>query len=476
MVAHERPSQGDSALTRTFGLADLIESESFKEVMGAFSDLYRIGVKVFDVSGKKLVDIRVGNSGFCGYLWEHGNSRMACTRLVMGLKNDPFEIVDGREKARVVDCFSGLRYVVVPLVHEGDLLGRLIFGPYMPQNLPEPSTHLYAIEPKLDRAKANQLVQQVRRAPDDLVSKLLVQLQRIIDVLVFTSHRQLLTSQMHIESVQASFGELEEKNRTLKEQNERLQELDKLKSNFLATVSHELRTPLTSVIGYSEMLLEGMAGGLNDEQRDYVKTIMEKGESLLHMISQILDLSKIESGNMRFEKTDFSPKEVIKNATTSVFPQCQKKGITLEVVVADDLPFLKGDRDKIGQVVVNLLGNAVKFTPNNGKIVLRGSLWTGPRADKVGGTDDGAGALFDLVEETFVRIDVEDSGVGIPPDKVGKVFERFYQVDNTSTREFGGTGLGLSIVKSFVDAHNGEIRVTSTVGKGSTFSVLLPVT
>ena len=100
----------------------------------------------------------------------------------------------------------------------------------------------------------------------------------------------------------------------------------------------------------------------------------------------------------------------------------------------------------------------------------------GPRKERRGAADDGAGALFDLAEETFVRIDVEDSGVGIPPDKLDKVFERFYQVDNTSTREYGGTGLGLSIVKSFVEAHNGEIRATSTVGKGSTFTVLLPVT
>ncbi len=468
-------SQGTSVLARRVTLADLLEGDSFKEVMTAFADLYRVGVKVFDNAGHKLVDIRVGNSQFCGYLWEFGATRQACTRLVTGLKNDPFPTRDNVEVARTVDCFSGLRYVVLPLLYEGDLIGRLIFGPYMPQATPGLTDQLYQIEPKLDRRRAETLIEQVRRAPDDLVAKLLTNVQKIVDVLVFTSYRSMLTSQMHIEAVTASYHELEEKNRTLKENNERLQELDKLKSNFLATVSHELRTPLTSVIGYSEMLIEGMAGTLNDEQRDYVKTIMDKGETLLSMISQILDLSRIESGNLRMDVSDFNVKDVLKHATTSVIPQCQKKSITLDIDIDGALPFYRGDKDKIGQIVVNLLGNSVKFTPQGGRITLRGKLWTGPRRFKKRVVDDGAAMLFDLADETFVRIDVQDSGVGIPPEKIDRVFERFYQVDNTSTREFGGTGLGLSIVKSFVEAHKGEIFAESEVGKGSTFTVLLPV-
>ncbi len=464
-----------SVLQKRIALVDLIDAESFKDVMSAFAELYRVGVKVFDTEGNKIVDIRVGNSGFCGYLWEFGSTRQACTRLVTGLKNDPFVVENGVEQPRLVDCFSGLRYVVVPLHYEGDLMGRLIFGPYMPQALAQPSEGLYRIESRIDRRRANQLVEPVRKAPDDLVAKLLSQVQRIVEVLVFTSYRALLTSQMHIESVTSSYHELEDKNAKLKEQNERLQELDKLKSNFLATVSHELRTPLTSVIGYSEMLLEGMAGVLNDEQREYVKTIMDKGESLLSLISQILDLSRIESGNLRLSPTDVNLKEILKAATTSVIPQCQKKQITLDVDIAQDLPYVKADRDKVGQVIVNLLGNSVKFTPIGGKITLRGQMWTGPRRHKKKSDDDGAADLFDLKDETFVRIDVVDSGVGIPKDKLDKVFERFFQVDNSSTREYGGTGLGLSIVKSFVEAHRGEIFVESDVGQGSTFTVLLPV-
>lgn len=465
----------DSILEKRITLAELVEVESFREVMKSFAELYRVGLKVFDADGTKLVDIRVGNGPFCGYLFEYGDSRQACTALVTGLKNDAFEEAGGTELPRVVPCFSGLRYVVLPIRYEGDLMGRLIFGPYAPQSVAKPSEELYRIEPRLDRDKAEGLMLQVRQAPDNVVAKVLEQLQRVVEVILFNSYRALLTSQMHIESVTSSYHELQEKNRTLREANERLQELDKLKSSFLATVSHELRTPLTSVIGYSEMLLEGMAGEMNDEQRDYVRTIMDKGESLLSLISQILDLSRIESGNLRLSFGDFDVRDVLKNATTSVFPQAKKKQISLEVRIADDLPRYRGDKDKIGQVAVNLLGNAVKFTPEGGRVTLAADRYTGPRRSKKEEADHGAGALFDLDEETFLRFYVEDSGIGIPKEKLGAVFERFFQVDNSSTREYGGTGLGLSIVKSFVAGHGGEIFVESDVGQGSRFTVLLPL-
>jgi len=285
------------------------------------------------------------------------------------------------------------------------------------------------------------------------------------------SMRQLLTSQLHIMSVTTSYHELEERARQLREQNEKLQELDKMKSNFLATVSHELRTPLTSVIGYSEMLLEGIAGNLVGEQRDFVQTIKEKGASLLALITQLLDASRAESGNLSLQIVEFDPTPVLAGATTSIVPQCAKKKIELTVDLAPGLPVLKGDRDKVGNIVVNLLGNAMKFTPQGGRITLSAQRWSGPRPPR--GND--CQALFGVPAEDFVRIVVQDTGIGIPADKVGRVFERFYQVDDSSTREFGGTGLGLAIVKSFVDAHRGEVFVESVVGEGSRFTVLLPV-
>jgi signal transduction histidine kinase len=470
-LARPRAVDG-SILDKRVAMIDLIDADSFRDVLSSFSDLHRIGLKVFDTAGNRIVDVRVGNSGFCGYLWEIGGTRQACTKLVTGLKSDPFPERDGQASAHVVECFTGLRYVVVPVVYEGDVMGRLILGPYRPAGQPGPSEELYRIDTRVERRRAEELIEPVQRAGDDLIGKLLLQVGKIIDVVLHTSMRQLLTSQIHIESVTAGYHELEDRARTLREQHEKLKELDKLKSNFLATVSHELRTPLTSVIGYSEMLLEGIAGPLAGEQRDFVQTIKDKGESLLSLITQLLEASRAESGNLRMQVTDFDPAPVISGATTSIVPQCAKKQIELRVDVAPDLPYLKGDREKIGQIVVNLLGNAMKFTPPRGRIALSAAVWSGPRP---GRPADDAGFLFGAQHERFVRIVVEDSGIGIPPDKLDRIFERFFQVDNTSTREFGGTGLGLSIVKSFVDAHQGDICVESAVGQGSRFVVLLPV-
>jgi signal transduction histidine kinase len=363
----------------------------------------------------------------------------------------------------------------VPLVYEGEIMGRLILGPYLPADHPTLSEELYNIDKRVDRRRAEQLLEPVRRAPDDVVDKVLAQLGRVIDFVLHTSMRQLLTSQIHIESVTASYHELENRARTLREQNEKLKELDRMKSNFLATVSHELRTPLTSVIGYSDMLLESIAGPLSVEQRDFVQTIKDKGESLLSLITQLLDASRAETGNLRLQVTEFDPTPAITESTTSIVPQCAKKQITLHVDVADGLPMLRADRAKVGQIVVNLLGNAMKFTPRGGRITLSAARYTGPRPRSAGLAAGDASALFGVGSESFVRIVVEDTGIGIPPDKLERIFDRFFQVDNTSTREFGGTGLGLSIVKAFVDAHQGEISVESVVGQGSRFTVLLPV-
>lgn len=462
-----------SVLQRPVLLSEFIDSASFIDVMSGFAHLCGVGVKVFDAAGNKLVDIRVGNPQFCKYLWEFGPTQQACMRLVTGLESTPFPTRDGVEVARLVDCFSGLRYVVLPLLDEGDVVGRLIFGPYRPAGLAELADELYRIEPRLDRRRASELVSPVRRASDELAAKLLARVQRIVEAIVFTGYRAHRASQLQNERVAAKHAELQETNRILQASNERLQELDKLKSNFLATISHELRTPLTAVIGYAEMLLEELAGRLNDEQREYVKTILDKGTSLLALTTQLLDVTRIERENLRIDITEFSMREVLRAATTSVLPQCQKKKLTLDVEVADELPLLRGDRDKVGQVVVNLLANALKFTPAGGRISLRARRVTSARRPRSG--DAGGRSALELPEEDFVRIDVADSGVGIPADQLGRVFDRFYQVDGSSTREFGGTGLGLCIVKSFVEAHRGDVFVESEVGKGSTFTVFLPI-
>lgn len=462
--------------TKRRGLAELVEPQSFRDVMKSFADLHRVGVKVFDVAGKKLVDIRVGNGAFCGYLFEHSGSRQACTQLVEALKRQPFEIEEGQELPRVVQCFTGLRYVVLPLTYDGETMGRLIFGPYAAPGQEVPDERLYQIESRLDREHAEPLYSRVQELTDPHIGKVLGQLQKVIEVLLYNGQRAWMTSQMHIESVTASYHELQEKNARLKDANERLRDLDQMKSNFVASVSHELRTPLTSVIGYSEMLLEGMAGQLNDEQQEYVQTIMEKGETLLAMISQILDLSRVESGKLQLNFREFNVSDTVRRAMSSVHPQARKKSISLESQLAENLGDYRGDAEKIGQVLVNLLGNAVKFTPAYGRVWIQVDGWSGKERNTASEDADlDARLLFQPAEARFLRFRVHDSGAGIPKDKQNVVFDRFYQVQNSSTRNHGGTGLGLSIVKSFVEGHGGEVFCESEEGQGSTFTVLLPL-
>jgi signal transduction histidine kinase len=277
-----------------------------------------------------------------------------------------------------------------------------------------------------------------------------------------------MTSRVHIASISGAFEDLERVNRALHESNTQLRDLDRLKSNFIATVSHELRTPLTSVIGYSEMLLEGMAGDMSPEQRDYVKTILEKGESLLSLIGQVLDLSRIESGNVVIMKAPSDVHELIRLAISDVTPQAKKRELTIETAIAADVQPITVDSDKIRRVLVNLLGNAVKFTQPKGKVTVRASM----HEDKPVGSD-----RFDVFEperNIYLRVDVIDTGIGIPQDKLDRIFDSFFQVDNSSTRQFGGTGLGLSIARNFVLAHQGKVSVESTFGTGSTFTFMIP--
>jgi len=323
---------------------------------------------------------------------------------------------------------------------------------------------LRVLEGEFDLNKAKELIERIRRAPETTVRRIMEHFARIVDVLVFNSHRAMIYSQLHIESVTESYREVQEKNKKLSDALERLQELSRLKSNFLATVSHELRTPLTSVIGYSEMLLAGLAGDLNEEQKDYLKTILEKGESLLRLISSILDLSRIEARGVQLQRKSTKVEEIVQSAIESVLPQSLKKKLKLTSDISPSIKSVVADGDKIRQCVVNLLSNSVKFTPAGGQI----SVQAGPAERPPNGTGPFGSA-------GYFQISVADNGIGIPKDLQNKVFETFFQADSSASREYGGAGLGLSIVKSYVEAHGGEVMVKSDAGKGATFTMILPI-
>jgi signal transduction histidine kinase len=343
---------------------------------------------------------------------------------------------------------------------EGDTLGRIVFGPFTPDELTSLPDTLTDATPGLDLSLAGEHLAKIRRAPEATVAKVMLHFAQLLEALVAAGQKTYLTSQVHIESTLLSNRELEEKNRRLEATYAQLKELDRLKSSFLATVSHELRTPLTSIIGYSEMLSEGLAGPMNPEQTDYVRTIMDKGDTLLKLISSILDISQIEAGKVRLNFEPLSVSEIVTSSVSSLAPQAQKKGLALETRMAAAAPRAVADRDKLRQVLVNLLANAVKFTPKGGSVRVTLSE-VGPQPE---------------LQADGYRVSVQDSGVGIPGDQLEKIFSSFYQVDNSSTREFGGAGLGLAIVKSYVEGHGGRVIVASVLGQGSTFTVVMPVT
>ncbi len=232
---------------------------------------------------------------------------------------------------------------------------------------------------------------------------------------------------------------------------DRLREVDRLKSEFLANMSHELRTPLNSIIGFSRVMLKGIDGPLTEMQETDLEAIFESGKHLLNLINDILDLSKIEAGKMEFvfESTDL--REVIHGVMSTAVALVKEKSIELQQEVPEDLPPILADERRIRQVILNLVGNAAKFTQE-------GYICVSARRD------DGE-----------VLIAVEDTGIGIAPEKYDSVFKEFQQVDSSSTRKYGGTGLGLPVSKQFVEAHDGRIWFESEVNVGTTFYVALPI-
>jgi signal transduction histidine kinase len=281
-----------------------------------------------------------------------------------------------------------------------------------------------------------------------------------LGLLLHHAHARALTRAAHEAAMTQSFADLTLQNQRLEQAVQRLTEVDRLKSSFLATMSHELRTPLTSVIGYSEMLLEGLAGPLEPDQREYIQTILSKADQLLQMITSVLDVSMLEAGRVKVDEARVALGELVDSVVASFVPQAQKRGIAITVDTHAALVAL-GDRRKIRQVVWNLVSNAVKFSRDQGKVSV--VLREGPLRPAEPSAPTGA-----LVEIT-------DSGIGISRHQLASIFEPFFQVDQSSTREYGGSGLGLTLAKAYVEAHGGRIWVDSTLGTGSTFTASFPI-
>ncbi|HET9908136.1 MAG TPA: ATP-binding protein, partial [Anaerolineales bacterium] len=234
-----------------------------------------------------------------------------------------------------------------------------------------------------------------------------------------------------------------------------LRELDRLKSSFLANMSHELRTPLNSILGFTDVMLEGLDGELTDYMDNDLRLIQKNGQHLLHLINDVLDMAKIESGRMNLHPEKFKVHDVLDEVTSITSTLASEKNLALFIEEDSNQEIeIFADNTRLRQVMINLVNNSIKFT-EKGKIALRVTQVDGAR----------------------ILITVRDTGMGIPPDHLEDVFQEFTQVDTSTTRKAGGTGLGLPISRRLIEMHGGRLWAESTgvSGQGSTFFVELPI-
>lgn len=265
----------------------------------------------------------------------------------------------------------------------------------------------------------------------------------------------------------------------------REREADRIKSEFVSVVSHELRTPLTSILGYTELLLA--RDFEPNERKEFIQTVYKQADHLSSLVEDLLNVSRIEAGKIKLERWVMALPKLVRDLVAQLITEIDVERHRMLLDVPDTLPPIYADRDKVRQILSNLLSNAIKYSPEGGEVVLQAGVLRHP----IPATSNGAKPLPapafgahivdlppsapPLPPDPAILISVRDRGIGIPPDDVPRVFDRFFRVDNSNTRRIGGTGLGLAITKALVELHGGRIWVESTPGEGSTFYVTLPL-
>jgi protein-histidine pros-kinase len=234
---------------------------------------------------------------------------------------------------------------------------------------------------------------------------------------------------------------------------ETLREASRMKSEFLATMSHELRTPLNAIIGFSELLVDGRPGPLNARQKEYLEDVLNSGRHLLQLINDVLDLSKVEAGKMELFPETFPLPAAVEEVCSIISPLAKKKNITVRREIAPAIRDVTLDQQRFKQILYNLLSNAVKFTDDGGSVRI----------------------VAALLDRSWFRLQVQDTGIGIKPEDLKKLFIEFRQLDASFARRHQGTGLGLALTKKIVELHKGSITVESQPNQGSTFTVTLPM-
>ena len=325
------------------------------------------------------------------------SGRVALTKLLVHLED---ALADPDYDQRFPQHRSWRRMLGVPMLREGNLLGVIVVAWADPGSIPKAQEQLL-------KTFADQAV-------------------------------------IAIENVRL-FEEIRDKSRQLAEASQH-------KSQFLANMSHELRTPLNAILGYTELIADGIYGQPSEKMLDVLKRLESNGKHLLGLINDVLDLSKIEAGQLLLDLSDYSLQGIVQTVRSTLEPLAADKKLAFKIEVAPKLPPGRGDGRRLAQVLINLVGNAIKFT------------------------DAGEVAVKATATDGSFHLSVRDTGPGISAADQAKLFQEFQQADNSITRKKGGTGLGLAISKRIIEMHGGRIWVESVVGQGSTFSFTLPVT
>jgi len=264
--------------------------------------------------------------------------------------------------------------------------------------------------------------------------------------------RSILITARDITMQKALDEQLQLQNQQLQEQNHSIQHANRLKSEFLANMSHELRTPLNSIIGFADLLLSEIPGPLSETQKDYLSDSLSNGKHLLQLINDILDLSKVEAGKMTFQPEPVDLTYLVKGVRDILYPLASRKQIRIETEIDPTISGVVLDPARLKQVLYNYLSNAIKFTPDEGKIMVR---------------------ITPAPSDMFC-IEVQDTGIGIRPEDLDRLFVEFQQLDASTAKKYQGTGLGLALTRRLVEAQGGSVGVQSIPGQGSTFFVILP--
>jgi two-component system, NarL family, sensor histidine kinase BarA len=462
MRASEPPPQMPD-LGEVRRLEDVLDRESLARLCHSFFDLFNLPVRVFSRDGRLLADVHEERA-ICRYLNMFPGGRRACAATVSAASTlaptgDPV----------LHPCFTGALYRVVPIEYQGHTVGRFVLGPYLPAELERIPDALFAVDGNLDPEAVRDHLTEMPRVRAPTAGRITEHLRVMLDLILFSSHRAHLASEMHVASVRESYRELLDRTTRLQKAHDELKEVDRLKSTFLATISHELRTPLTSIIGYSEMLECEMAGALNEEQKEFVQTIRSKGDHLLQLITNLLDLSNLERGSPPLLVEHVDAADIVEAVARTAAPAARDAELDLVVDVPPDPCVIRGDPIRVRQVLQNLVDNAIKFTEAGGRIEL-----SAESGEASLGKVPALGAAVMAAPRRALIFRVRDTGIGIPTDQRDRIFDAFYQVDGTTTRQHGGAGLGLAIVRQLVDAHGGHIEVESEPGRGTTFTITVP--